>query len=135
METDEGVLNVYDDEEKKTRKRRREAEIVPAKHATRNSKKVKHKKEPITVKEPKLKKGKAVHVSSRMSSSAPKCRTSVRMSKSEGEIRPSDAVQTKGKRSSPLVELVCFDSIHHHFHKIKSCRCLPTHLLGTFSAW
>ncbi len=109
METEE-VSNVSEDEKKRTRKRRRDAEIVPANCKTKISKKVKqHKKETITVKETKTKLGKgraAANVSSSMPSSVPKSRVSVRISKSEGDVQRSEAVETKWKRSSPLEELV-----------------------------
>ncbi len=109
-ETEEVVSNVAEDVKKRTRKRGRDCEIIaPAKCTTKNVKKVKHKKKHMTVKETKLEKERAAsNVSSGMPSNAPKSRVSVRISKSEGDnVRRPEAVETKGKRSSPLEELVC----------------------------
>ncbi len=108
--TEEVVSNVTEDVKKRTRKRGRDSEIVaPAKCTTKSVKKVKHKKKQMTVKGTKLEKERpASNVSSGMPSNVPKSRASVRISKSEGDdVRRSEAVETKGKRSSPLEELVC----------------------------
>ncbi len=107
METEEVVSNMSEDEKKRTKKCRRDAEIVPTsrRRKEKNSKVMQHKKEPET--KTKLRKGRvAAHVSS---SSVPKSRFSVRMSKSECDVQRSEAVETKWKGSSPLEELVRVD--------------------------
>ncbi len=111
--TEELVSNVIEEDTKKrTRKRGHECEITASLKGTRrNSKKVKHKKSHMTVKETKLEKVRAA-ASNVSSGNLPKSRVSARISKS-GDARHPEPVETKKKRSSPLEELVCVYCLVH----------------------